>query len=92
MKLTPVEGTVTGMFVYHPEGEIDIEILSSVKPPQAYFAVHPGLIGEDGRASYLTHENHELGFDPSEASKKKKKKVNVYATNMYQTGFSRISI
>ncbi|KAI8887010.1 glycoside hydrolase family 16 protein [Backusella circina FSU 941] len=73
MKLTTVEGTVAGMFVYHPEGEIDIEILSSVKPPQAYFAVHPGLIGEDGRASFLTHENHELGFDPTEASKKKKK-------------------
>lgn len=63
IRTTHVDGTVAGMFLYHPDGEIDIELLSSVKPSQAYFAVHPGLT-ENGRASALTHGNQDLNFDP----------------------------
>lgn len=66
MKTTKVNGTVAGMFLYHPDGEIDIEILSSVKPQQAYFAIHPGLVESNGQASSLTHGNTEFGFDPTE--------------------------
>ncbi|KAI8076258.1 concanavalin A-like lectin/glucanase domain-containing protein [Thamnidium elegans] len=65
MRTTNVEGTVTGMFVYHPEGEIDIEIVSAVKPSQAYFATHPGIT-ENGKASSLTHGNYIFDFDPSQ--------------------------
>lgn len=64
MRATKVEGTVAGMFLYNAQGEIDIELLSSVNPSQAYFAMHPGLI-ENGKASPLTHGNVELGFDPA---------------------------
>ena len=64
MRTTQVNGTVAAMFLFHPEGEIDIELLGSVKPSQAYFAIHPGLT-EKGKASALTHGNHELGFDPT---------------------------
>ncbi|KAI7879071.1 concanavalin A-like lectin/glucanase [Lichtheimia hyalospora FSU 10163] len=64
IKTTPVNGTVAAMYLYNPEEEIDIEILSSVTPPQSYFAIHPGLL-EDGHASHLTHDNHHLGYDPT---------------------------
>ena len=64
MRATKVNGTVAGMFLYNTQGEIDIELLSSVSPSQAYFAMHPGLL-ENGRASSLTHGNVELNFDPS---------------------------
>lgn len=66
MKTTKINGTVAGMFLYHPDGEIDIEILSSVKPQQAYFAIHPGLVEKNGKASFLTHGNKPFGFDPTE--------------------------
>lgn len=66
MKTTKINGTVAGMFLYHPDGEIDIEILSSVKPQQAYFAIHPGLVEKNGKASFLTHGNQAFGFDPTE--------------------------
>lgn len=65
VRTTDVNGTVAGMFVYHPEGEIDIELLSSVRPNQAYFAIHPGLT-ENGKASSLTHGNYLLEFDPTQ--------------------------
>ncbi|KAI9348823.1 concanavalin A-like lectin/glucanase domain-containing protein [Pilaira anomala] len=65
IRTTQVNGTVAGMFVYHPEGEIDIELLSSVRPNQAYFAMHPGLT-ENGKASSLTHGNYLLEFDPTQ--------------------------
>lgn len=64
MKLTHVKGTVTGMFVYHPQGEIDIEMVSALQPPEAYFAVHPGIT-TDGRASSLTHGEWVFDFSPS---------------------------
>ncbi|CDH60041.1 glycoside hydrolase family 16 protein [Lichtheimia corymbifera JMRC:FSU:9682] len=64
IKTTPVNGTVSAMYLYNPQEEIDIEILSSVAPPQSYFAIHPGLL-EDGHASHLTHDNHHLGYDPT---------------------------
>lgn len=64
MKLTSVKGTVAGMFIYHSEGEIDIEVVSALRTPQAYFAVHPGLT-EHGRASSLTHGNWNFSFDPT---------------------------
>ncbi|CAO3682294.1 unnamed protein product [Rhizopus microsporus] len=65
MKLTHVKGTVTGMFAYHPQGEIDIEMVSALQPPEAYFAVHPGIT-TNGRASPLTHGEWVFNFDPSE--------------------------
>ncbi|CAO3616572.1 unnamed protein product [Mucor fragilis] len=65
MRATKVNGTVAGMFLYNAQGEIDIELLSAVQPPQAYFAMHPGLI-ENGKASSLTHGNVQLGFDPAD--------------------------
>ncbi|KAI9281464.1 concanavalin A-like lectin/glucanase domain-containing protein, partial [Sporodiniella umbellata] len=65
MKLTKVKGAVAGMFVYHPEGEIDIEVVSALSKPQAYFAVHPGIT-DHGRASSLTHGNWDYDFDPTE--------------------------
>ncbi|KAI9266590.1 concanavalin A-like lectin/glucanase domain-containing protein [Phascolomyces articulosus] len=64
VKTTNINGTVAAMYIYNTQEEIDIEILSSVSPPQSYFAIHPGLL-ENGRASHLTHDNHHLGFDPS---------------------------
>lgn len=64
MRTTAAKGTVAGMFVYHPEGEIDIELLSTLEN-QAYFALHPGLVNENGQASALTHGNADLDFDPS---------------------------
>lgn len=67
IKTTPVNGTVSAMYLYNPEEEIDIEILSAVTPPQSYFAIHPGLL-ENGRASHLTHDNHHLGYDPTAVS------------------------
>lgn len=67
MKLTSVKGTVAGMFIYHSEGEIDIEVVSALRTPQAYFAVHPGLT-EHGRASSLTHGNWNFSFDPTTVS------------------------
>lgn len=67
IRTTKVEGTVTGMFIFHPEGEIDIEMLGSVKPSQAYFAVHPGLT-DSGKASPLTHGNYAFDYDPTEVS------------------------
>ncbi|CAO3617726.1 unnamed protein product [Cunninghamella blakesleeana] len=65
MKLSGVNGTVAAMYFYHPDAEIDIEILGSVYPSQAYFAIHPGLVDEHNKASSLTHDNHYLSFDPS---------------------------
>ncbi|SAL99844.1 hypothetical protein [Absidia glauca] len=65
MRLTPINGTVQAMYFYNPDGEIDIEILGAVDPPQAYFALHPGLQEPNGRASALTHDNHPLGFNPT---------------------------
>lgn len=65
MRTTSVNGTVAAMYIYNLNEEIDIEILSAVTPPQSYFAIHPGLL-ENGRASSLTHDNHWLGFDPSQ--------------------------
>ncbi|KAI8097607.1 concanavalin A-like lectin/glucanase domain-containing protein [Halteromyces radiatus] len=65
MRLTPENGTVQAMYFFHPEGEIDIEVLGAVAPPQSYFAIHPGLREPNGRASALTHDNHFLNFDPS---------------------------
>ncbi|ORZ21521.1 concanavalin A-like lectin/glucanase domain-containing protein [Absidia repens] len=65
MRLTSSSGTVQSMYFFHPGGEIDIEILGAVTPPQSYFAIHPGLQEPNGRASALTHDNHHLGFDPS---------------------------
>ncbi|KAI8875707.1 glycoside hydrolase family 16 protein [Backusella circina FSU 941] len=65
MRITPTAGTVSGMFMYHPEGEIDIELLSYLKPSQAYFAIHPGIT-ENGRASNRTHNKHKLEFDASQ--------------------------
>ncbi|KAI8391293.1 concanavalin A-like lectin/glucanase domain-containing protein [Radiomyces spectabilis] len=64
MRIPHVNGTVAAMYIYNTKGEIDIEMLSAVKPPQAYFAIHPGLT-EHGRASSLTHHNHILGYDPT---------------------------
>ncbi len=64
MKSTSVNGSVASMFAYHPQGEIDIEIVSALHPPQAYFAVHPGLTVQS-RASPLTHGNWFFSFDPS---------------------------
>ncbi|KAI9316468.1 concanavalin A-like lectin/glucanase domain-containing protein [Dichotomocladium elegans] len=64
IKTTPVSGTVGAMYIFNPGQEIDIELLSAVKPAQAYFAIHPGLL-ENGRASHLTHTNYHLGFDPT---------------------------
>ncbi|KAI8344300.1 concanavalin A-like lectin/glucanase domain-containing protein [Chlamydoabsidia padenii] len=66
MRLTKTNGTVQAMYFYNPDGEIDIEILGAVTPPQAYFAIHPGLQEPNGRASALTHDNHLLGFDPTD--------------------------
>ncbi|CAO3615473.1 unnamed protein product [Cunninghamella echinulata] len=65
MKVSGINGTVAAMYFYHPNAEIDIEILGSVYPPQAYFAIHPGLVDEHNRASALTHTNYHLPFDPS---------------------------
>ncbi|KAI9301016.1 concanavalin A-like lectin/glucanase domain-containing protein [Cunninghamella echinulata] len=65
MKVSGINGTVAAMYFYHPNAEIDIEILGSVYPPQAYFAIHPGLVDEHHRASALTHTNYHLPFDPS---------------------------
>ncbi|ORZ03978.1 concanavalin A-like lectin/glucanase domain-containing protein [Syncephalastrum racemosum] len=65
IRMPSINGTVAAMYMYNPEQEIDIETLSSVSPHQSYFAVHPGLL-EDGHASHLTHDNHWLGFDPSQ--------------------------
>lgn len=70
IRTTKVEGTVTGMFIFHPEGEIDIEMLGSVKPSQAYFAMHPGLT-DNGKASALTHGNYIFDYDPTEVSTNK---------------------
>jgi hypothetical protein len=64
MRTTSVNGTVAGMFAYHALGEIDIELLSTLKH-QAYFAMHPGLIDSSGRASSLTHGEANLDFDPA---------------------------
>ncbi|KAK4511820.1 uncharacterized protein ATC70_003819 [Mucor velutinosus] len=65
MRATKVNGTVAGMFAYNAQGEIDIELLSSLQPSEVYFAMHPGLI-ENGKASPLTHGNVQLGFDPTD--------------------------
>jgi hypothetical protein len=73
MRITPTAGTVSGMFMYHPEGEIDIELLSYLKPSQSYFAIHPGIT-ENGRASNRTHKKHKLEFDASQVQEKKKRK------------------
>ncbi|KAG2225835.1 hypothetical protein INT45_007079 [Circinella minor] len=64
IKTPKIPGTVAAMYIYNTQEEIDIEILSSVSPPQSYFAIHPGLL-ENGRASHLTHDNHHLEFDPT---------------------------
>ncbi|KAI8997382.1 concanavalin A-like lectin/glucanase domain-containing protein [Pilobolus umbonatus] len=65
MKLSAIEGSVAGMFVYHPEGEIDIEIVSSMQPSQAYFTVHPNIM-DNGKASPLTHGSQLFAFRPDE--------------------------
>jgi beta-glucanase (GH16 family) len=65
IKTSKIPGTVAGMFIYHPQGEIDIEFLSSVKPSQAYFAMHPGLLDKKGGASLLTHGNYVFNYDPT---------------------------
>ncbi|KAI8071103.1 concanavalin A-like lectin/glucanase domain-containing protein [Gilbertella persicaria] len=65
IRSSAVSGTVAGMFLYHAEGEIDIELVSALQPPQAYFAMHPLIYDENGRASPLTHGESILGFDPS---------------------------
>ncbi|KAG0177026.1 hypothetical protein DFQ28_003322 [Apophysomyces sp. BC1034] len=64
MRMSSIRGTVAAMYIYNPDSEIDIEVLSAIEPPQSYFAIHPGII-ENGRASALTHDNHWLGFDPT---------------------------
>jgi hypothetical protein len=74
MRITPTAGTVAGMFMYHPEGEIDIELLSYLKPSQSYFAIHPGIT-ENGRASNRTHKKHKLEFDASQVQGKKKERM-----------------
>lgn len=65
IKTSTVPGSVAAMFVYHPQGEIDIEFVASVKPSQAYFAMHPGITDSKGGASLLTHGNYILEFDPT---------------------------
>ncbi|ORX43178.1 concanavalin A-like lectin/glucanase, partial [Hesseltinella vesiculosa] len=66
IRFTNVSGTVGALYFISPiQGEIDIETVSAVKPPQTYFALHPAAPTVNGRANNLTHENHVLGFDPS---------------------------
>jgi hypothetical protein len=64
MRTTNIKGTVAGMFAYHPEGEIDIELLSTLEN-EVYFAMHPGLLNANGQASSLTHGEANLDFDPT---------------------------
>ncbi|KAI8379842.1 concanavalin A-like lectin/glucanase domain-containing protein, partial [Choanephora cucurbitarum] len=64
IKTTSLPGTVAGMFAFHPAGEVDIELISALKPPEVYFAMHP-LIYEHGKASPATHGSYPLDLDPS---------------------------
>ncbi|OBZ80527.1 Xylanase/beta-glucanase, partial [Choanephora cucurbitarum] len=64
IKTTSLPGTVAGMFAFHPAGEVDIELISALKPSEVYFAMHP-LIYEQGKASPATHGSYPLDLDPS---------------------------
>ncbi|KAI8371850.1 concanavalin A-like lectin/glucanase domain-containing protein [Blakeslea trispora] len=64
IKTTSLPGTVAGLFAYNPSGEVDIELVSALKPSQVYFAMHP-LLYENGKASAATHGNYTLQVDPS---------------------------
>lgn len=71
IKSTNIPGTVAAFFLFSNESEIDVELLSSVQPPQTYFAIHPGLIDPaSGRASSLTHTNYMMAYTPSQVRKR----------------------
>lgn len=68
MKTSNVDGTVAAFFFYRNDtSEIDMESLSRIKDPfKTYFAIQPQIYEEDGSASSLTNEKHNLEFNPTE--------------------------
>jgi hypothetical protein len=68
MKMSNIAGTVAAFYFYRNNTcEIDMESLSRLNDPyKAYFAVQPQIYSEDGSASPLTNEKHDLAFNPTE--------------------------
>jgi beta-glucanase (GH16 family) len=69
MKTSKVPGTVAAFFFYRNNtSEIDIESLSRFSDPyKTYFAIQPQIY-DNGQASPLTHDKHNLQFDPTEVT------------------------
>lgn len=91
MKTSNVPGTVAAFFFYRNDTcEIDIESLSRFSDPfKTYFAVQPQIY-DNGQASLLTNEKHDLMFDPTQVNyiiekKKKKKKVVPFLSDIIHT-------
>ncbi|KAG2202450.1 hypothetical protein INT46_002245 [Mucor plumbeus] len=67
MKTSNVSGTVAAFFYYRNDSsEIDMESLSRWQDPyKTYFAIQPQIY-DNGAASPLTNEKHDLQFNPTE--------------------------
>lgn len=69
MKTSNVSGTVAAFFYYRNDSsEIDMESLSRWQDPyKTYFAIQPQIY-DNGAASPLTNEKHDLQFNPTEVT------------------------